>query len=71
MSQKKMIELIRLLAIKRSIILIEHDMEAVFALADELTVMVNGKVLATGMPDEIRNSKAVQDAYLGTEKYNI
>ena len=66
-----MIELIRLLAIERSIILIEHDMEAVFALADELTVMVNGKVLATGMPDEIRNSKAVQDAYLGTEKYNI
>jgi branched-chain amino acid transport system ATP-binding protein len=63
---QKMIELIKRLAIERTIILIEHDMEAVFALADALTVMVNGKVLASGTPDEIRNSKDVQNAYLGT-----
>jgi branched-chain amino acid transport system ATP-binding protein len=63
---QKMIELIKHLARERTIILIEHDMDAVFALADALTVMVNGKVLATGTPDEIRNSQDVQDAYLGT-----
>ena len=64
---QKMIELIKRLARDRTIILIEHDMDAVFALADTLTVMVNGKVLATGAPDEIRNSQDVQNAYLGTE----
>jgi branched-chain amino acid transport system ATP-binding protein len=41
-------------------------MDAVFAVADALTVMVNGKVLATGTPEEIRNSQEVQDAYLGS-----
>jgi len=63
---QKMIELIKRLSLERTVILIEHDMDAVFALADSLTVMVNGKVLATGTPDEIRNSQDVQDAYLGT-----
>ena len=63
---QKMIELIKRLALKRTIILIEHDMEAVFALADALTVMVNGKVLKSGTPDEVRSSQDVQDAYLGT-----
>ncbi len=63
---QRMIDLIKHLACERTIILIEHDMDAVFALADALTVMVNGKVLATGTPDEIRNSQEVQDAYLGT-----
>jgi branched-chain amino acid transport system ATP-binding protein len=67
---QKMIELIKRLARDRTIILIEHDMDAVFALADALTVMVNGKVLATGTPKEIRNSQDVQDAYLGTEEGN-
>jgi len=65
---QKMVELIKSLARDRTIILIEHDMDAVFALADTLTVMVNGKVLATGTPDEIRNSQDVQNAYLGTEE---
>lgn len=67
---QNMIELIKRLARERTIILIEHDMDAVFALADTLTVMVNGKVLATGTPSEISNSKDVRDAYLGTEKYD-
>lgn len=62
---KKMIELIKRLSIERTIVLIEHDMEAVFALADVLTVMVEGKVLSSGTPDEIRNSTDVQEAYLG------
>jgi len=63
---QKMIELIKRLALGHTVILIEHDMDAVFYLADALTVMVNGQVLATGTPDEIRNSQDVQDAYLGT-----
>ena len=67
---QNMIKLIKRLARERTIILIEHDMDAVFALADTLTVMVNGKVLATGTPSEISNSKDVRDAYLGTEKYD-
>jgi branched-chain amino acid transport system ATP-binding protein len=48
-----------------SILLIEHDMEAVFALADRITVMVYGKVMFTGTPDEIRNHPEVRAVYLG------
>jgi len=46
-------------------LLVEHDMDAVFALADTLTVMVNGNVLASGTPNEIRANDEVQKAYLG------
>jgi len=46
-------------------LLVEHDMDAVFALAGVLTVMVNGCTLATGTPDQIRASPEVQRAYLG------
>ncbi len=63
---KQVVELIKRLAQEHTVILIEHDMDAVFAVADELTVMVNGKVLATGTPEEIRSSQEVQDAYLGS-----
>lgn len=62
---QKVVALIKRLAQEHTVILIEHDMDAVFAVADALTVMVNGKVLATGTPEEIRNSQDVQDAYLG------
>jgi branched-chain amino acid transport system ATP-binding protein len=51
-----------------AIMLIEHDMDAVFALADRLTVMVNGEVLETGSPEQVRASPAVQAAYLGGEE---
>jgi branched-chain amino acid transport system ATP-binding protein len=54
------------LAKDHTLILIEHDMDAVFAVADLLTVMVDGKVLATGTPEEIRGNTDVQDAYLGS-----
>ena len=60
--------LLRELARELTLILIEHDMDAVFAVAERLTVMVNGKVLATGTPEQIRNNKEVQEAYLGTEQ---
>ena len=62
----QVIALIKRLARDHTVILIEHDMDAVFAVADVLTVMVNGEVLETGTPAEIRASQAVQDAYLGT-----
>jgi len=47
------------------ILLVEHDMDAVFALADRVSVLVAGQVIATGSVDDIRRSAAVQDAYLG------
>lgn len=58
-----------LLAIKRdhALMLVEHDMDAVFALADELTVMVNGQVIASGPPAAIRADAGVQAAYLGED----
>jgi branched-chain amino acid transport system ATP-binding protein len=48
-----------------SILLIEHDMEAVFALADRITVLVYGKVMFTGTPAEIREHPEVRAVYLG------
>lgn len=64
---ERMVEL--LLAIKRdhALMLVEHDMDAVFALADELTVMVNGQVIASGPPAAIRADAGVQAAYLGED----
>jgi len=49
------------------ILLVEHDMDAVFALADRLSVLVYGRVIATGSVEEIRNNRAVRDAYLGED----
>jgi branched-chain amino acid transport system ATP-binding protein len=51
-----------------AVLLIEHDMDAVFRIAETLTVMVDGKVLETGTPAKIRASAAVQEAYLGHER---
>jgi len=48
------------------VLLVEHDMDAVFSVARLLTVMVNGRVLERGAPMAIRESPAVQQAYLGT-----
>jgi len=48
-----------------TILLIEHDMDAVFALADRITVLVYGKIIAVGAPEDIRNNSEVRQAYLG------
>ena len=61
----RIVQLLGRLARDHAILLIEHDMDAVFAVADRLTVMANGRVLESGAPGEIRSSRAVQEAYLG------
>jgi len=60
-----MVGLVGELTANHAILLVEHDMDAVFRLAQVLTVMVNGKVLASGAPDAIRTNREVQSAYLG------
>ena len=60
-----MVELLRRLAPGHAMLLVEHDMDAVFALAHTLTVMVEGRVLASGAPEAIRANAQVQEAYLG------
>jgi len=61
----EIVGLLKKLADSHAILLIEHDMDAVFALANTLTVMVNGSVLESGDPAAVRSSRSVQLAYLG------
>jgi len=63
----RIVALLKKLAADHAVLLVEHDMDAVFAVADVLTVMVNGMVLESGTPGQIRSSPAVQEAYLGSE----
>jgi len=59
------VALLRALEAEHAMLLVEHDMDVVFAVANEITVMVDGRVLETGTPDAIRRSAVVRDAYLG------
>jgi branched-chain amino acid transport system ATP-binding protein len=63
----RIVDLLRDLSADHAILLVEHDMDAVFAIAHTLTVMVNGRVLESGTPAQIRSSRAVQEAYLGVD----
>jgi branched-chain amino acid transport system permease protein len=62
---QRVVALLRDLARDHTIVLIEHDMDAVFAAADTLTVLVQGRVLAHGAPADVRRNAAVREAYLG------
>ena len=59
------VELIRRLTEGKTMVIIEHDMDVIFSLADRITVLHLGEILASGPPDEIRENQAVKDAYLG------
>ena len=61
------VALLREVARARTVVLVEHDMDAVFAIADAVTVLVDGRVLETATPEQIRKSAAVRAAYLGEE----
>jgi branched-chain amino acid transport system ATP-binding protein len=61
------LELIREVTAGRALLLVEHDMDVVFSLADQVSVLVYGQVIATGTPDEIRQHQGVREAYLGEE----
>lgn len=52
----------------RTLVIVEHDMDVVFRIANRITVIYYGKVLASGPPEEIRNDQRVKDAYLGEER---
>ncbi len=64
---QRMIGLISTLKGGKTIILVEHDMDAVFSLADRVSVLVYGRIVATGTPEEIRANAEVRRAYLGEE----
>ena len=63
----RMVELVERLARQVTLLLVEHDMDAVFRLADRISVLVGGRVIASGLPDEIRADAEVRRAYLGDE----
>jgi branched-chain amino acid transport system ATP-binding protein len=65
---RKVVDLIASLKKGRAVLVVEHDMDAVFELADRLTVMADGHVIASGLPQDVRVDPAVRIAYLGVEE---
>jgi branched-chain amino acid transport system ATP-binding protein len=64
---RRMVEFLTTLKRDKTIVLVEHDMDAVFTLADRISVLVYGKIIATGTPAEIRANAKVRAAYLGED----
>jgi branched-chain amino acid transport system ATP-binding protein len=62
---RRLVEILRGLKRRTTIVLVEHDMQAVFALADRISVLVEGRIVATGTPDAVRADAGVRAAYLG------
>jgi branched-chain amino acid transport system ATP-binding protein len=62
---ERMLTLLDEIKLTHAVLLVEHDMDAVFRVADRITVMVNGEVIASDLPQRIRNNREVQIAYLG------
>lgn len=63
------VELIRKISENRTLMIVEHDMSVIFGLADRISVLVYGAIIATGTPDQIRNDPKVKEAYLGQEAH--
>jgi branched-chain amino acid transport system ATP-binding protein len=61
----ELIKLLKKIKGSQSILLVEHDMDVIFSLADRISVLVYGKILATGTPEEVKNNSEVLEAYLG------
>lgn len=66
---ERAVNLIKQISEKRTLVVVEHDMGVVFDLADRISVLVYGEIIATDTPKKIRENKAVQEAYLGTEDH--
>jgi branched-chain amino acid transport system ATP-binding protein len=64
---ESMVQLLLRLKPSHAMMLVEHDIDAIFTLADQLTVMVNGQVIASGLPAQVRADESVQTAYLGED----
>jgi branched-chain amino acid transport system ATP-binding protein len=65
---REAVKLIQRVTEGKTLIIVEHDMEVVFSIADRISVLYYGRVLASGLPGEIRNDQKVKDAYLGEER---
>ena len=64
----ELIDTLRTLSKRHTLVLVEHDIDVVFTLADRISVLVNGSVLASGKPDDVRTNSDVRIAYLGEEQ---
>ncbi len=64
---ERAVALIRRLTEGRTLVIVEHDMSVVFGLADRISVLVYGHIIASGTPEEIRGNPKVKEAYLGEE----
>ena len=67
----QVVELLQQLKGKITMLLIEHDMDAVFAVADRVSVLVYGRIIATDTPSEIRENAEVRQAYLGEHEISV
>jgi len=67
---RKIVRLIKQVTKGKTLLMVEHDMEVVFHLADRITVLNHGRILATGLPNEIRENEEIKKAYLGRREYD-